>query len=36
MGAKPAAGNAGIVAQLAIERHWPGVPEPGVVRCMIV
>ncbi len=25
---KPDAGNAGIAPQLAIERHWPGVPEP--------
>jgi len=25
---KPAAGNAGIAPQLAIGRHWPGVPEP--------
>ena len=25
----PAAGNAGIASRLAIERHWPGVPEPG-------
>ena len=24
---KPAAGNAGIASQLAIETHWPGVPE---------
>jgi len=26
---KPAAGNAGIAPQLAIEHHWPGLPEPG-------
>jgi hypothetical protein len=25
---KPAAGNAGIAPQLAIEHHWPGLPEP--------
>ena len=25
---KPAAGNAGFAPQLAIVRHWPGVPEP--------
>ena len=25
---KPAAGNAGIGSQLAVEHHWPGVPEP--------
>ena len=25
---KPAAGNAGIVSQLTIGHHWPGVPEP--------
>ena len=24
----PAAGNAGAALQSAIERHWPGVPEP--------
>jgi len=24
----PAAGNAGIAPRLAIDRHWPGVPEP--------
>jgi hypothetical protein len=24
----PDAGNAGIASQLAIEHHWPGVPEP--------
>ena len=26
---KPAPGNAGIASRLAIEHHWPGVPEPG-------
>ena len=26
---KPAAGNAGIAAQLAIGHQWPGVPEAG-------
>jgi len=25
---KPAAGNAGIASRLAIEHHWPGVPDP--------
>jgi hypothetical protein len=25
---KPAAGNAGFALQLAIERHFPGAPEP--------
>jgi hypothetical protein len=27
--AEPAAPNAGIAPQLAIEPHWPGVGEPG-------
>ena len=26
---QPAAPNAGIASQLTIERHWPGVGEPG-------
>jgi hypothetical protein len=25
---KPALGNAGIAPRLAVQRHWPGVPEP--------
>jgi len=25
---KPAAPNAGIASQLAIEHHWPGVGDP--------
>jgi len=25
---QPAAGNAGIPLQFAIEHYWPGVPEP--------
>jgi hypothetical protein len=25
----PAAGKAGIARLLAIEQHWPGLPEPG-------
>jgi hypothetical protein len=25
----PAAGKAGIARPLAIEDHWPGLPEPG-------
>jgi hypothetical protein len=25
----PAAGNAGIASRLAIEHHWPGVPDLG-------
>jgi hypothetical protein len=26
---KPAAGNAGVASRLTLQRHWPGVPEPG-------
>jgi hypothetical protein len=25
---QPAAGKAGIARRLAIEHHWPGLPEP--------
>jgi hypothetical protein len=25
----PALGKAGIAPRLAIEHHWPGLPEPG-------